>query len=330
MKDAQTQSGKGTGQIALVTGGTGVVGPVVVRRLVDAGFNVRTLIWGEPPPAGVLPDEVVQFPGDVNDRGALGEALRGVDVVFHLAAKLHVNNPAPSLRQQYQRVNVDGTRCLADVAADAGVKRLVHFSTINVYGPSTPPGIFDETSPLNCDSWYAETKHQSEEIVLDRLPATVLRMAAIYGPRMKGNYVHLLAALRAGRYVPIGPGTNRRTLVHQEDVAEAALLAATRPEAVGQIYNVSDGEIHTLDEIVAAICHALGRHSPRIRLPVAPVKTCASMVDLGLRCLGRRPFARATVGKLLEDMAVDAGKIQRELGYRARYDLEAGWRTMTS
>lgn len=207
---------------------------------------------------------------------------------------------------------------------------MIHFSTINIYGPTTPPQVFDETSPPNCHSWYAETKLESERIVLDRVPATVLRAAAIYGPGMKGNYVRLMAALRGGCYLPIGPGKNRRTLVFHEDIADAAILAAEHPRAVAQIYNVSDGEIHALDEIVAALCDALERRTPRIRMPVACAKACAGVADAGLRCLGRRPFAMAAVNKILEDMAVNATKIQSELGFVPQYDLHRGWRTMTS
>lgn len=319
----------GPHQVALVTGGTGAVGPVVVQQLLRAGYQVRMLVWGETPP-GMIPDEATPFAGDINDRDVLRKALRGTDVVFHLAAKLHINNPTPSLQKEYHRVNVEGTRCLAEMAAEAAVKRFVHFSTINVYGSSTYPNVFDETSPLNCESWYAETKCESERIALDRTPATVLRMAAVYGPRMKGNYARLLAVLRAGRYLPIGPGHNRRTLVYQEDVAEAAILAATHPQAIGQTYNVSDGQIHTVGEIVGAMCRALDRREPIARLPIAPAKACASIVDLGLRCLGRQPFARNAVNKFIEDMAVSAEKIREELHFLPRYDLERGWCTMVS
>ncbi len=314
-------------QVAMITGSTGAIGPFVVRRLLLAGYSVRVLVRSKTP-SGVIPSEVISFNGDINDRNSLQEPLRGVDVVLHLAAKLHINSPDPNLRREYWRVNVDGTRCVAEAASDAGVKRFVHFSTINVYGPSTFPDVLDETSPLNCDSWYAQTKRESEQIVLDLLPATVLRMAAVYGPRMKGKYPRLLAALRKGLYLPIGPGQNRRTLVHQEDVAQAVLLAATHPRAIGQTYNVSDGEIHTLDEIVAAMCHALGQRAPRKRIPVALAKACAAVVDTGSVCLRHRPFARATVNKILEDMAIDAGKIQSQLGYLPRYDLRRGWSTV--
>ena len=145
---------------------------------------------------------------------------------------------------------------------------------------------------------------------------------------MKGNYPRLLRALRKGRYLPIGPGRNRRTLVHQEDVAEAVLLAATHPRAIGQTYNVSDGEIHTVDEIVTVICHALGRRVPTARLPAGLAKACAAVVDTGLLCLKNQPFARASVSKILDDMAVDASKIHSQLGYCPRYDLHRGWSTV--
>ncbi|MBN2291337.1 MAG: NAD-dependent epimerase/dehydratase family protein [Pirellulales bacterium] len=319
---------QGQGQVALVTGGTGAVGPSVVRCLLQAGYDVRMLIWGKMS-MNIIPAGATAFAGDINDRDSLKEPMRGTDLVCHLAAKLHINNPDPSLRREYWRVNVDGTRCVAEEAAVAGVKRFVHFSTINVYGTSTFPNVFDETSPLNCDSLYTQTKSESEQIVLNQLPATVLRMAAVYGPRMKGNYARLLNALRKGCYLPIGTGQNRRTLVHQEDVAQAVLLAAAHPQAVNQTYNVSDGEIHTLDEIVTAMCNALGRRPPKMRIPITLAKMGAAAVDTGMFCIRRRPFARTLLTKLLDDMAVDGSRIQSELGYMPRYDLQSGWNTLT-
>jgi len=313
--------------VAFVTGGTGAAGPVVIGRLLRAGYCVRMLARDKTP-SHLIPDEVVRVNGHINDRDALREGVRGADVVFHLAAKLHINNPAPRVRDEYWRVNVDGTRMLTEAAGDANVKKLVFFSTINVYGPGRSGHIFDENSPPNCDSWYAETKHESEQIVLDCMPATVLRMAAVYGPRMKGNYVRLLDVIRKGRFVHIGSGENRRTLVYQEDVAEAALLAATHPDSIGKIYNVSDGRIHTINEIVTEMCHAIGRRPPRARLPVSSAKACATIVDLGLRCLRRRPRARAAVDKIIEDMAVSSSKIQDQLGFVPAYSLRQGWSRM--
>ena len=164
-----------------------------------------------------------------------------MNVVFHLAAKLHINDPSPQLAAEYRRVNVEGTAQLAEAARLAGVRRLVIFSTINVYGCSPPGALLDEQSPLCGDSCYAASKIEAEKIALTTLPAVVLRLAAVYGPSMKGNYPRLLRALQQRRFAFVGKGDNRRTLVHLEDVCAASLLAAEHPRAVGQIYNVTDG-----------------------------------------------------------------------------------------
>src|SRR5205823_5311040 len=126
----------------------------------------------------------------------------------------HINHPPPGAKAEYVRVNVEGTRTLAQAARDErSVNRLVFFSTINVYGATERGQIFDDDAPLNPDSLYAETKAQAEEIVREMGAATILRVAAVYGARMKGNFPRLLAALRKRRPVIVGDGTNRRTLV---------------------------------------------------------------------------------------------------------------------
>src|SRR5690554_915924 len=118
-------------QSALVTGVSGTVGPTLVRHLLAAGHRVRVLLRSEPE-AGLLSAEAEQMRGDVTDAASLIPAVEGVDVVFHLAAKLHINNPSPELAKEYHRVNVEGTRNVARAAREAGVRRFIHFSTINV------------------------------------------------------------------------------------------------------------------------------------------------------------------------------------------------------
>lgn len=317
--------------VALVTGATGVIGPTLVRRLLAEGYRVRVLLRRTPPP-GVVPEDVApenveRLQGDITDSAALDEATQGADVVFHLAAKLHATGTGAELRDEQRRVNVEGTRNLVRAASAAGVQRLVHFSTINVHGPSRPPEVLDEDSPIRCDSWYAETKLQSEEIVLAESGAVVLRLAAVYGPRMKHNYPRLVRALDRRRFMHVGSGENRRTLVYEEDVAAAAVLAAEHPRATGRVYNVTDGRVHTMNEIVSTICKALGRRPPRLHLPVPLLWTCAAVAEYTVGMFTPRfPLNRQLVAKLVEDVAVSADRIQKELGYRPQYDLLRGWR----
>src|SRR5690242_4354328 len=129
----------------LVTGATGAMGPTLVRRLMQRGCHVRVLIHRT---QTSLPDGTALITGDVSDASLLSTAVRDVDTIFHLAALLHVNDPPPTLRAEYWRINVDGTHNLVTAARAAGVARLVFFSTINVYGPSQPSQVFNETSPL--------------------------------------------------------------------------------------------------------------------------------------------------------------------------------------
>ena len=215
---------------------------------------------------------------------------------------------------------------------EAGVKRLVFFSTIAVYGNSNGQ-ILTEDTPPHPNTFYAETKLAAERIVLDAKRTdgqplgTVLRFAAIYGSRIKGNYQRLVQALARRRFIPIGDGSNRRTLIYDRDVARAALLATQHPGDAGRIYNVSDGEFHTLNEIIESICSALGRKQPRFSLPVGPTRTLIGLLEKGSHAIGLKPpVTRAIIDKYTEDIAVNSQRIQTELRFKPQYDLESGWR----
>lgn len=283
--------------------------------------------------AGPLPwreGTVEAVRGDVGERDAVRAAVAGVDLVFHLAALLHQPPGLAQLGAGYERVNTVGARIVAEESARAGVRRLVFFSTISVYGPTSCREADEETVPAPRTP-YASSKLLGERAVLechgsDGLMVSVLRLAAVYGPRVKGNYLSLARAIEAGWFVPIGAGSNRRTLVHERDVAEAAWLAASCPQAAGRIYDVSDGGIHPLREIVSAIYAAVGRREPGWRIPAAPARTVAGIADAALRGLRRPPRFASMLDKYLEDVAVRADRIQRELGFRPRVELAAGWR----
>lgn len=310
---------------ALVTGASGAIGSTLVRRLLKQDYTVRALLR-ESAQDALMPDGVEVVRGDINDCQLMQQAVTGAEVVFHLAAKLHVNNPSLALKDEYFRVNVEGARCLARAARAAKVGRLVFFSTINVYGKSQPGQLHDEETPPDPDSLYAETKIEGEKIVRAETRAVVLRLAAVYGPRMKGNYPRLVEAIRRRRLALVGDGRNRRTLLHVEDACDAAIAAAEHGAALGQVFNVTDGRVHTLREIISAIAAALEQRPPRLHLPARPVRVVAGLLEDGLRVVGKKsPVNRATIDKLTEDIAVSGEKMQRELGFRARYDLQAGW-----
>ncbi len=320
----------GTKGKILITGATGAVGPRVVQAFLDAGYRVRVFSLDAPQP-GTMGDGVEIRIGDITDRQAVEGAMSQVDGAVHLAALLHVVNPPSEMHKEYERVNIGGTQVVIDAATTLGLKRVVFFSTVAVYG--IPDGrIITEEAPFSPDSFYATTKLAAERIVLGAKGGdgehlgVVLRLAAVYGARIKGNYQRLLQALARYRFIPLGTGGNRRTLIYDRDVADAAVLALSHASAAGRIYNVTDGHYHSMSEIIGAMCRALGRRPPLFSMPVAPARYAAGMLEDAARIFAlKSPIVRSTIDKYLEDVAVDGSLIQRELGFRPRFDLTEGW-----
>jgi nucleoside-diphosphate-sugar epimerase len=315
--------------LCALTGAGGALGPVVAREFAEAGFAVRALARGPLDPA-LFPDGAELAMADVLDPDALERQMRGVDTVAHMAALLHVVNPPPSLAAEYERVNVGGTRNVMAAAAAAGVRRVVLFSTIAVYGYGSGRILDESTAPAPTTP-YGTSKLEAERVALeasrDGVPlAAVLRLGAVYGSRIKGNYNRLVHTLDRGLFVGVGDGRNRRTLVYERDAARAAVLTAGHDAAAGRIYNVTDGELHTVREIVDSIARALGRGPGRLFVPAAPARFAAGIIEDAFRLAGRSaPIRRATVDKFVEDVAVDGSLLTRELGFRPEYDLERGW-----
>ena len=308
-----------------------MVGPSVAWALNDAGYRVRTLSRLEPNRA-LFPSDVEVFLGDITDPLTIAPAFESVRVVAHLAGLLHIIAPSESLRDSYRRINVEGTANVIAAAIQTKVERVVFSSTIAVYGDSFSK-VLDEDSPANPETPYAKTKLEAERIVLDArrsdgLPiGTVLRLAAVYGARLKGNYRRLLLSLAQGRFIPIGNGSNRRTLIYHKDVAAATVIAASHPVAAGKLYNVTDGRLHTLNEIISTICESLGRKPPRMSVPMSAARLAAATLENSARLVGRAPFVgRETIKKYTEDIAVNGSRIQKELGFVPQFDLQWGWR----
>lgn len=314
----------------LITGATGAVGPVVVRAIHDAGYDVRTLSLDNPP-VGIWPDGVDAVTGDVTDISVVRAATDGVDAVVHMAALLHIVDPPLEMREKYVRINVGGTAAVVEAAIKMCVQRVVLFSTIAVYGHSDG-SMLNEMSPTYPDTFYAQTKHAAEQIVLNAKNAdglrlgTVLRFGAIYGSRIKGHYERLIHALLRNRFIPVGNGLNRRTLIYDKDVGRAVARVVSHPAAAGCLYNVTDGGFHSMNEIIESICIAIGRKPPRMSLPAGPVRTVAGLISKGAGFLGKEaPITRETVDKYTEDIAVDGSLIQKEIGFKPKYDLKTGW-----
>jgi UDP-glucose 4-epimerase len=268
---------------------------------------------------------------DIEDFPALCRAMNGVDAVVHMAALLHVFDRSSSLTGEYRRVNVQGTSAVMAAARERSVPQVVALSSIAVYGTQTQ--MVDEGTAPAPDSQYGISKLEAEAEALRVVSpggkplAAVLRLAAVYGPSVKGNYERLVRALARGRFVQVGDGTNARTLVFEDDAAQAILLAASRPDAKGTTFNVTDGSIHEVREIISAISAALGRRPPRLAVPAGLAVGGARSLEQAFKFVGRRPpVTRETLDKYLEHVAVSGRRMQDVLGFQPRWTLAEGWR----
>jgi len=316
--------------LVLATGASGALGPAVVDVMLSAGYRVRTLSI-DPLPDIIREQGVEDITGDITDVHCVRQAMKDVKLVIHLASLLHISDVS-GMDEKYERVNVDGTLSVVKEALKAGVDRIVFISTIAVYGQSNGIIVNEDTVPKP-DTVYAKTKFSAENIVLsatgsDGSPiGVVLRFGAIYGPRMKGNYRRLTHSLASGFFLPVGKGKNRRTLVYDRDAARAVLLAVEHPNALGKIFNVSDGKFHTVHDILLTICRVLGKRPPLLSLPLGAVRITAAVAEQVARYLGSRaPITSAVIDKYVEDIAVESRLISDELGFTPQYGLEEGWR----
>jgi len=303
----------------LVTGANGFVGKPLCAELLRQGQSVRAALRSANSPVENVEMAAV---GSIDGKTDWTEALCGVDVVIHLAARVHVmKDTSVDPMAKFLEVNLHGTANLAQQAARAGVKRLVYASSIKVNGEqtsATPP--FTELDETNPQDPYAISKWQAEQ-ALQRiaqetgLEVVIVRPPLVYGPGVKGNFIRLLAAVDKGIPLPLSGARNARSLIYVGNLVDALIACATHPAAAGQTYLASDGEDISTAMLVEKIAKALGRNSRSFYLPPTLLRAVAAL-------LGRAE----QVDRLLGSLRVDDEKIRRELAWTAPYTLEQGLR----
>ncbi|MSO92288.1 MAG: NAD-dependent epimerase/dehydratase family protein [Rhodospirillales bacterium] len=304
---------------AVVTGAAGFVGRTLAPVLRDAGWQVVATTRNAsafPPLAGV----------EVCGVGGLGpdtdwsRALPGADAVVHLAARVHVSDRRRANDPEFHRVNAAGTRRLAEEAAKAGIRRFLYVSTANVNGEQRTPEPFNELDPARPDDPYSQSKLAGEAAVLDvgrktGMGVVVLRPPLVYGPGVGANFLLLLKGCAQLPLLPFGGIANRRSLIFVGNFVDAIRTCLEHPKAAGQVFLVRDGENLSTPELVRRLARALGRSPAVIPVPAFVLRAAATL-------LGKRQAVR----RLLHSLAVDDGKIRRELGWTPPFTVEEGLR----
>src|SRR5579862_2696565 len=265
----------------LVTGATGFVGGHLVDELVRRNESVRILARPGEDVSRLTAMGVEIFHGDLTDRSSLEIAIDGVEYVLNCAARTGPWGPESA----YELVNVYGPKILVELAMAAGVRRVVHVSSITVHGVDIH-GVADETSALcgGADP-YSRTKVAGERVLQQMIcdkaaPVTIVRPGLVYGPRDTNSFGRFARMIEQGKMVLIGSGNNHVPLVYVEDVARGILLARDVEQAAGQAYLLMNDELVTQQEYFGAIARELGVAPPGLHIPYPLALTLGATAEM--------------------------------------------------
>lgn len=303
----------------LITGANGFVGKPLCAELLRQGHSICAAVRSANSP---VENAEVRAIGSIDGETDWTDALLGVDIVIHLAARVHVmKDTAVDPLAEFLKVNLYGTSNLAQQAARAGVKRFVYVSSIKVNGEETQgrrsyteQDIPAPQDPYGISKWQAEQalRRIAQETGLE---IVIVRPPLVYGPGVKGNFISLLAAIDRGIPLPLAGANNVRSLVYVGNLVDALIACATRPAAAGQTYLVSDGEDVSTAMLVEKIAKALGRNSRAFYFPPGLLRAVATL-------LGRAE----QIDRLFGSLRVSDQKIRSELAWVPPYSMEQGLR----
>ena len=227
------------GPLALLTGGNGFVGSRVARRLASLGWRVRAIVRKKGTSSDLRSPLVEEIEGDFVSRYLTSPAAAGCDAVIHCAA-----GAGPDL-DPLRRLNVEGTRTMAEVAIAARAKRYVHISTVAVYDMAGVPLVTEDTPLRTQGDPYGVTKAEADRVVFEAmsrgLPATILRPGAILGAHPTSTWAVRIPTMVRDRKLKLkDDGGDSWPFVHVEDLVDAILLSIESTAAVGRVYNMVD------------------------------------------------------------------------------------------
>lgn len=290
-------------QKILVTGATGFVGRSLVPALKRAGYEVMCTVSKK---VSWLDAQQI-----VTSRLELMEdwstILPGIDVIIHLAAKVHVMEGNIPL-DEFCKVNSTATKKLAEQAAQHGVKRFIFLSSIKVNGEFTVEGVpFTEENTQTLDDPYAQSKLLAEQNLLElsqktKMDVVILRPSLIFGPGVKANFLKMIQLVNKGFPLPFGGIKNKRNFVFIENLVSAIEAVINEPQAANQVYLVADNEAWSLSELLQFIAQKMNKKSRFITIP----GLLSLFKILGLTALSTRLFG---------SLEVNNDKIKTQIGW---------------
>jgi nucleoside-diphosphate-sugar epimerase len=304
----------------LVTGATGFVGGALLKRLA-ADRSCKGVVAAVRNKAKLCCGELKQIQvGDLQSSTDWRTALKGVEVVVHCAARVHVmRDDSTNPLLTYREVNVRGTLNLARQAAQAGVRRFVFVSSIKVNGEITQPGqpytADDVPSPLDA---YGISKMEAEQGLryieaYTGMEVVIVRPPLVYGPDVKANFATMKRWVARGIPLPLGSINNYRSMVALDNLVDLLITCLNHQAAAGQTFLVSDGEDVSTTELLRRTAHAMGKRPLLLPVPIF-------VLELSAKLLGKRDV----VQRLCTSLQVDMEKTRHLLGWTPPLSLDQG------
>jgi len=313
---------------ALITGGSGFTGGHLVKSLLNQNINVRILARPTSKIDNLKKPGIEIVIGDITDKDSVFKAVKGVDKVFHIAAAYREAN-LPD--KAYWDVNYGGTKNIIEACLKYETSRLVHCSTIGVVSSvKNPPS--DETTPYSPGDVYQKSKCEAEKEVLKyikekKLPASIIRPCAIYGPGDLRLLKMFKIAAKKRTFI-LGKGKTLFHMVYVDDLVNGFILASEKKEALGEVFIIGGEKYTTLDELFGLISNEFNVPSTKIHIPLLPVEILSTIIEYAYKPFKKEPpLYRRRVAFFKKDRAFDISKAKKILGYKPEFDLQKGIHT---
>ena len=313
----------------LITGATGFVGGHIAEAFVQRGWPVSAVVRPTSDTALLKKLNVNLLVGELSDPRFVASAVADAEVVVHAAAKVGDWGPV----EDYRAANVDQLRVLLEACKGQALSRFIHVSSLGVYEGRHHYGS-DETvpPPAQHSDGYTQSKVESEQLALKYhndfgVPVVVLRPGFVYGPRDRTVLPKIIENLRNHQIRYPGGGNAAMNTIFIGNFVQAVFLALDNAEAVGQIYNLTDGEFVSKRRFIESICDALGLDKPTGKPPLWLAKLVTRFSEWRARRRGATEAPKFTFAKLkfiAYNLDFSIEKAKRELGYLPRYTFQEG------
>lgn len=310
----------------LVTGASGFIGGHVAETFVKHGWQVCTIARATSNTAELEKLGVTIHRGALNDSKLVQQALVEVEAVVHCAAKVGDWGPV----DEYRAVNVEALRVLLDACKGHALSRFVHMSSLGVYAARHHYGTAEtEPLPAKHSDGYTQSKVEADELALRYyrdfgVPVVVLRPGFVYGPRDRTVMPRMIENLRAGAIRYPGGGQRALNTIYIGNLVQAVFLALESTTAVGQVFNLTDGELVSKRRFIEAVADAMQLPRPTKTPPLWLARIVTSLAEGLARLRGAKEAPRFTKARLkfiALNLDFSIEKAKRELGYRPHYSF---------